>query len=66
MTPNQYRAALRRLCLTQIGAAKLFGANERTSRYWANGERGIPPCVGIVLRLLVAGKITIADVDAVR
>lgn len=66
MTSTQYRTALRRLCLTQIGAAKLFGANERTARYYANGERAIPTCVAIVLKLLVAGKITTADIEAVR
>lgn len=66
MTANQYRAALRRLDLSQVGAARLFGADARTSRYWASGDRGIPHCVGIVLKLLVAGKITIADVDGVR
>lgn len=66
MTPKQYRAALSRLDLSQVGAARLFGANDRTSRYWANGERGIPQCVAIVLRLLVAGKITIQDVETVR
>ena len=66
MTANQYRAALRRLDLTQVGAARLFGADERTGRRWANGERGIPTCVAIVLRLLIAGKITIADVESIN
>jgi hypothetical protein len=66
MTSTQYRVALRRLGLSQVGAATLFGANERTSRYWASGARAIPPGVDILLKLLVAGKITSADIEAVK
>jgi hypothetical protein len=67
MTANQYRAALARLDLSQVGAARLVGADPRTGRRWALGERPIPDCVAILLRLLLAKKITIADVeDAAR
>lgn len=66
MSPTQFRNALRRLDLTQQGMASLLGADERTARRWALGERAVPSCVAIVLRLLVAGKITTADVEAVR
>ncbi len=66
MTPNQFRAALDRLKLSQLGAARLVGADPRTARRWALGERDVPECVAILLRLLVGGKITVADVDAVR
>jgi hypothetical protein len=61
MTPIQYRNALRRLDLSQVGAARLFGADDRTGRRWISGERAVPECVAIVLRLLVAGKITTKD-----
>lgn len=66
MTANQYRAALDKLGLSQRGAGSLFEVDERTSRRWALGERTIPPCVSIVLRLMVAGKITVADVLSVK
>ena len=64
MTANQFRTALGRLELSQLGAARLFGADGRTARRWALGERSIPPTVAILLKLLVAGKITTKDIEA--
>jgi hypothetical protein len=66
MTANQFRAALDRLKLSQLGAARLVGADPRTARRWALGERNIPGCVAILLRLLLAGKITTGDIEAAR
>lgn len=66
MTANQFRAALARLDLSQVGAARLVGSDPRTARRWALGEREIPECVAILLRLLIGGKITIADVEKAR
>lgn len=66
MTANQFRAALKRLGLSQAGAARLVGADPRTGRRWALDERAIPECVAILLRLLIAGKITIEDIEAVQ
>lgn len=66
MTAKQFRTALDRLKLSQLGAARLIGADPRTARRWALGERDIPQCVAILLRLLLAGKISVADVDAAR
>lgn len=66
MTANQFRTAIDRLGLSQLGAARLFGSDPRTARRWALGERDVPECVAIVLRLLLAKKITIADVEAAR
>lgn len=63
MTPTQYRTILARLDLSQVGAARLVGADPRTGRRWALGERPVPECVTILLRLLVAKKITIKDVE---
>lgn len=60
MTSNQYRAALAKLDLTQVGAARLFGVNEATSRRWAAG--GVNGTVVILLRMLLANKITIKDI----
>jgi len=62
MTANQYRAALAKLGLSQVGAARLFGVNDVTSRRWA--KSGVSGTVAILLRLLVAKKITIEDIEA--
>jgi hypothetical protein len=63
MTANQFRAAIDRLDLSQVGAARLVGADPRTGRRWALGERPVPECVAILLRLLLAKKITVNDVE---
>lgn len=62
MTANQYRAALAKLDLTQVGAARLLGVNEATSRRWA--RYGVTGTASVVLRLLASGKITIKDIEA--
>lgn len=64
MTANQFRTAIDKLGLSQVGAARLVGADPRTGRRWALGERPVPGCVAILLRLLLKGKITIKDVEA--
>lgn len=64
MTSNQYRAALDKLGLTQVGAARLFGVNDTTSRRWA--ASGVTGTVEILLRLMLAGKITLADIEKAR
>lgn len=66
MTPNQFRTALDRLGLSQAKAAEMVNANPRTARSWALGQSRIPESVAILLRLLVAGKITISDVERAR
>ena len=63
MTAKQFRDALDRLKLSQLGAARLFNANGRTVRRWAIGERSIPTPVAIMLRLMLAGKITNEDIE---
>lgn len=65
MTANQFRASLDRLGLKQTGAhgvAKLFGYGDRAPRRWAS-TGDVPPPVAILLRLMVAGKITVDDVE---
>jgi hypothetical protein len=53
MTPEQFRFALIRLDLSQVGAASLFAVDERTARRWASGERPVPASVSIALRLML-------------
>lgn len=58
MTPDEYRETIETLGLTQNGAARLLGVDERTSRRWALGERDIPPPAERFLRYLIATKRT--------
>lgn len=66
MTANQFRTIIDRLGLSQARAAALVGADPRTGRRWALGERTVPECVAILLRLLRDGKITEEDIAAAR
>ena len=66
MTANQFRAALARLELSQLGAARLFGVGERSPRRWASGDADVPPPVAILLNLLLENKITKADVNMMK
>ena len=61
MTANQFRAAIARLKLSQVGAARVFQVSEKTARNWA--RKGVNGTVVVLLRLLLAGKITIKDVE---
>lgn len=54
MTSDEYRETLETLGLTQGGAARLLGVDDRTSRRWACGERDIPPPAERFLRYLIA------------
>jgi len=65
MTPHQYRAALAKLGISQVRVAQLMGADPRTSRSWALGQNRIPPPVAILLRLMLIGRITVQDIEAV-
>lgn len=58
MSPDEYRAAIERLGLSQVAAARLLGVDERTSRRWANGERDVPAPAVRFLRYLLATRKT--------
>lgn len=62
MTPNQYRAAIEMLGLSQRGAGSFLGVDERTSRRWALGEATIPESVAKLLRLMVKLDLKPEDV----
>jgi transcriptional regulator with XRE-family HTH domain len=62
MTATQFRKILDRLGLSQLGLARLIGVDGRTVRRWALGERSAPEMVAIILRLMLAGKITADDI----
>ncbi len=52
MTPDEYRATLASLGLSQAGAARLLGVQVRTSERWASGASEVPPPVERLLWLL--------------
>ena len=62
MTALQFRAMLKRLDLSQRDAARLFKVDERTSRRWALGERGVPDDVAEKLRQLADNKVSFAEI----
>lgn len=61
MTATQFRAMLKRLKLSQRGAARLFKVDERTARRWALGERNVPEAVAQALAKLGAIAEAIND-----
>ena len=62
MTAKQFQAAIDHLGVSQLGAARMVGADGRTARRWALGERSVPEPVAILFRLMLDGKITAADI----
>ena len=52
MTPDQFRAALAGMGMTQVGFARVALVDARTVRRWALGERDVPGPVVALLRLL--------------
>jgi hypothetical protein len=51
-TPEKLRELLAQLGMSQRGAAKELGIDERTMRYWASGDTPIPPMAMYALRWL--------------
>ena len=49
---------------TQVGAARLLGVNEATSRRWA--RFGVTGTAEILLRLLTNGTIQVQDIETAR
>jgi hypothetical protein len=62
VTPEQYRAAIAKLDLSQVAAARQFKVAARTSRRWALGEARIPESVAMQLRTMIKHKIKPEDV----
>jgi hypothetical protein len=56
-------ATLGALGIAQHRVARWFGVGARSVRRWRDGTRRIPRGVDIVLRLLAAGAVTVAQVE---
>lgn len=63
MTPKQYADAIERLSLSQRGAAKFLGVDERTSRKWIAGDARIPESAAKLLRLVMRLKLNPDEVE---
>lgn len=50
--PNYVRDLIARAGLSQRGAARLLGEDERSMRYWCSGDRTIPYVVQFCLEVL--------------
>ena len=63
MTPKQYIDAIARLGLSQRGAGRFLGVDERTSRRWVSGDSAIPESVSKLLRLMIRLNLNPVDVS---
>lgn len=62
MTPNQYKAAIKALALSQERAGVWLGIGKRTSQGYALGEYPVPEPIAKLLRLCVKLKLSPEDV----
>jgi hypothetical protein len=60
---TEFGTALDTLGLPQNRVAKLFGVSCRHIRRWQHGDRTVPRAVRLVINLLVAGAISIDQVE---
>jgi len=63
LATTEFRETLGALGIAQRRVAQLFGVGPRSIRRWQHGDRRVPRGVGIVLRLLAAGAVTVAQVE---
>jgi DNA-binding transcriptional regulator YiaG len=65
VTGKEFKRAIKRLNVSQLGAGRLLGVDGRTIRAWIADDSRIPNAVAILIRLAIAGKITLQDIEAV-
>lgn len=63
MTADEYRNAIKRLGLSQTAAGEFLGVNPVTSRRRATGAVKVPPECAMLLRLMIAMKLTPSKVE---
>lgn len=64
MTGEEYEASLKAAGITQTRLAQLVDAGGRSATRWA--VTGPPAPVAIILRLIRAGRLTAAEVEAAK
>ena len=64
LSRSQYRKALKKLKLTQVGFAELVGVHDVTARRWAKHGCGGP--AAILLCLAVTRRVRLRDIDWCR
>jgi len=62
---QRYQHLLEELELTQVGAAKFVGVDERTGRRWASDERPVPQAVSMLFEVMVAEGISVERVNEI-
>jgi hypothetical protein len=62
LTPNQYRAAIAKLGLSQQRAGTWLGIGKRTSQGYALGEYPVPEPTAKLLRLVIRLKVPLDEV----
>ena len=67
LTPSgkEFKRAIERLNVYQLGAGRLLGVDGRTIRTWIADDSRILNAVAILIRLAIAGQITLQDIEAV-
>ena len=63
MTPHEYKQHLKTLGIGQKAFARWVGNQEQSGKRWA--QRGPPPSIGKLLRLVTAMRLTPTEVDEI-
>jgi hypothetical protein len=58
MTGDEYRDAIEKLNLSQVGAADFLGVDDTTSRRWIADKHPMPRATELLLRAMVHYKLT--------
>ena len=58
----EYRAALKRLALSQRAAGPWLGVSSRQAERFASGERAIPESIAKLIRLVLRLGLTVDEV----
>jgi hypothetical protein len=63
MSRAQYRAALKKLGISHVGAGKVFGLYHRHAQRFATGESPVPEPLAKLIRLMVRLNLRPEDVE---
>lgn len=64
MVPAQFTHALEVLGLSSQAAARILGTTDRSINRYISGERSIPPSLAKLIRLAIARKITVEQIES--